>query len=292
MRMESPPALEPQAVRLDADGVQLAGERLAAADPLAPTLLFTHGLGQTGAAWRSSALKLAAAGWSTLAVDARGHGDSGRNPPGLAYSPELLVDDLRRWAATLARPPVLVGASMGGLTGMVAQALHRPFAALVLVDITPRWEPEGVARILAFMRAHGDGFDSVEQAIDAIAAFLPHRPRKQADALSSLLARDPDGRLRWHWDPRLLDDMNTDLERRQQALADAAARIDVPTLLLTGSASDVVSDATIDEFLALVPHAEHRRIADARHLVAGDDNDAFAAAVIGFLDTLTLRPAA
>jgi pimeloyl-ACP methyl ester carboxylesterase len=66
----------------------------------------------------------------------------------------------------------------------------------------------------------------------------------------------------------------------------------VPTLLLTGSASDVVSDATIDEFLALVPHAEHRRIADARHLVAGDDNDAFAAAVIGFLDTLTLRPAA
>jgi pimeloyl-ACP methyl ester carboxylesterase len=290
--MESPAALVPEAVRLDADGVVLAGELLPAADPQAPTLLLTHGLGQTGAAWRASAGKLAAAGWTTLALDARGHGDSGRNPPGLPYSPELLVEDLRRWAATLDRPPVLVGASMGGLTGMVAQALYRPFAALVLVDITPRWEPEGVARILAFMRAHGDGFDSVEQAIDAIAAYLPHRPRKSAQALSSLLARDGDGRLRWHWDPRLLDDMNADIERRQQALAQAAARIDVPTLLLTGSASDVVSDATIDEFLALVPHATHRRIADARHLIAGDDNDAFAAAVIGFLDTLTLRPAA
>lgn len=292
MRMEEAAALVPEAVRLDADGVVLAGERLAAADPRAPALLFTHGLGQTGAAWRASAGKLAAAGWTTLALDARGHGDSGRNPPGLPYSPELLVEDLRRWAATLDRPPVLVGASMGGLTGMVAQALYRPFAALVLVDITPRWEPEGVARILAFMRAHGDGFDSVEQAIDAIAAYLPHRPRKSAQALSSLLARDGDGRLRWHWDPRLLDDMNADIERRQQALAQAAARIDVPTLLLTGSASDVVSDATIDEFLALVPHATHRRIADARHLIAGDDNDAFAAAVIDFLDTLTLRPAA
>jgi|SRR5690606_21103424 pimeloyl-ACP methyl ester carboxylesterase len=268
-------------VRLEADGVVLAAERFG--DDTGPGLLFTHGLGQTAGAWRQVARRFAVAGWTALAADARGHGASGRNPPHLPYSPELLVEDLRRWAATFPSPPVLVGASMGGLTGMVAQALHGCFSALVLVDITPRWEPEGVARILRFMRAHSDGFGSIEQAIDAIASYMPHRPRKSAQALSSLLVRDEDGRWRWHWDPRLVDDMNRDVDVRQQQLVEAARRIDVPTLLVTGGASDVVSRDTIDEFLALVPHAEHHLVADARHLVAGDDNDAFAGAVARFL---------
>lgn len=279
--MELPRAQTQDIVRLDVDGVVLAAERFGGGT--GPGLLFTHGLGQTAGAWRQAARRFAASGWTALAADARGHGASGRNPADLAYSPELLVDDLRRWADTFTQPPVLVGASMGGLTGMVAQALHRSFSALVLVDITPRWEPQGVARILAFMRAHGDGFESIEAASDAIAAYMPHRPRKSAQALSALLARDDDGRWRWHWDPRLVDDMNRDVERRQRELADAASRIDVPTLLVTGGASDVVSRGTIDEFLALVPHAQHREVADARHLVAGDDNDAFAEAVIDFL---------
>lgn len=273
-------------VRLDVDGVVLAAERLG--DGNGPGLLFTHGLGQTAGAWRQVARRFAAAGWTTLATDARGHGASGRNPPDLRYSPDLLVEDLRRWAATFAHPPVLIGASMGGLTGMVAQALHRSFVALVLVDITPRWEPEGVARILAFMRAHGDGFESIDAASDAIAAYMPHRPRKSAQALSALLQRDDDGRWRWHWDSRLVDDMNRDVEAQQRKLADAARRIDVPTLLLTGSASDVVSRDTINEFLTLAPHAIHREVADARHLVAGDDNDAFADAVIDFLHGVDL----
>lgn len=279
--MELPQARSQDVVRLDADGVVLAAERFGGSD--GPGLLFTHGLGQTAGAWRQVARRFAASGWMALAADARGHGASGRNPLDLPYSPELLVDDLRRWAEAFKRPPVLIGASMGGLTGMVAQALHRSFSALVLVDITPRWEPQGVARILAFMRAHGDGFESIEAASDVIAAYMPHRPRKSAQALSALLAQDEDGRWRWHWDPRLVDDMNRDTERRQRELAEAASRIDVPTLLVTGGASDVVSRGTIDEFLALVPHAVHREVADARHLVAGDDNDAFADAVVDFL---------
>lgn len=290
MRMDADASLDSSALVLDADGVALAGERFGAPDR--PGLLFAHGLGQTRGAWRRSAERLAAHGWTAVVADARGHGDSGRNPPGLPYSPELLVDDLRRWAATFAARPVLIGASMGGLTGLVAQARHEVFAALVLVDITPRWEPDGVARILAFMRAHGDGFAGVDEAIDAIAAYLPHRPRKSAQALAGLLARDDDGRLRWHWDARLIDDMNADTERRQRELLVAARQIRVPVLLLTGGASDVVSRETIDEFLALVPHAQHREIADARHLIAGDDNDAFAAAVLDFIQPLKLRPAA
>lgn len=290
VRMETPRDPSHDLVRLDADGVALAAERVG--DGNGPGLLFTHGLGQTASAWRQVARRFAEAGWTALAAHARGHGASGRNPAALPYSPELLVDDLRRWADTFAQPPVLVGASMGGLTGMVTQALHRSFSALVLVDITPRWEPQGVARILQFMRAHGDGFASIEAAGDAIAAYMPHRPRKSAQALTGLLQRDADGRWRWHWDPRLVDDMNRDVERRQGELFAAARRIDVPTLLVTGGASDVVSRDTIDEFLGLVPHAVHREVADAWHLVAGDDNDAFAGAVIEFLGGIERLPPA
>lgn len=254
--------------------------------------MFAHGIGQTRAAWRRAAMNLAAAGWTTLAMDARGHGGSGRNPPNTPYASDQLVDDLRRWSQTLERKPVLIGASMGGLTGLVAQARYDCFAALVLVDVTPRWESGGVARILDFMRAHSDGFAGIDEAADAIADYLPHRPRKSAQALAGLLERDKDGRWRWHWDPRLIDDLSTEMDRRQQELAEAARRIRVPTLLLTGSASDVVSRNTIDHFLALAPHAQHREIAGARHLVAGDDNDTFASAVSEFLHPLALRSAA
>jgi pimeloyl-ACP methyl ester carboxylesterase len=280
----------PVPVALDAAGVRLAGTRVGSHHHRG--IVLTHGLGQTADAWRRSASRLASLGWNTLAADARGHGRSDRNPDHLTYSPHQLVEDLRLWAGTFASKPVLVGASMGGLTGMAAQAQHDCFAALVLVDVTPRWEPEGVERIIAFMRAHAEGFGSPDDAADAIAAYMPHRPRKSADALACLLQADDAGRLRWHWDPRIVDDMHADIERRQRDLVDAATAIKVPTLLLTGSRSDVVSRRTIDEFIALVPHAQHREIAGARHLVAGDDNDAFASAVIDFLEPLALRPAA
>ncbi|MCK9489679.1 MAG: alpha/beta hydrolase [Xanthomonadales bacterium] len=257
-----------------------------------PGLLCAHGLGQTRSAWRQTAQRLAGHGFPVLAADARGHGDSARNRDGQAYDPGQLADDLAAWAGTFKRPPVLVGASMGGLAGLIAQSRHACFCALVLVDITPRWEPEGVARILAFMRAHSDGFDSIGQAAEVIAAYMPHRPRKSAQALAGLLARDGDGRWRWHWDPRLIDDMNRDIEQRQAQLFQAARAIRVPTLLVTGGASDVVSPATINEFLQLVPHARHREIAHARHLIAGDDNDAFASAVLEFIHSPGLRTAA
>jgi pimeloyl-ACP methyl ester carboxylesterase len=174
---------------------------------------------------------------------------------------------------------------MGGLLGLIAQATDEVFRALVLVDITPRWESAGVERIIAFMRAHPDGFATVDAAADAIAHYLPHRrDRKSPERLRQLLVPLDNGRLRWHWDPRLLDRIANDSERQQQGLLEAARRIRVPTLLISGARSDVVSESTIAEFLACVPHARHVRIAQATHMVVGDSNDEFAAAVGNFIE--------
>jgi pimeloyl-ACP methyl ester carboxylesterase len=287
---EAPIRREPLLAR---DGVALAMEKRGAAH--APALVFAHGFGQTRHAWALSAAALACEGWQCITSDARGHGESGWRADG-EYEFAQFVDDLLDVARSAPAKPILIGASMGGLLGLIAQAEHDVFAALVLVDITPRWEPAGIERILAFMRAHPQGFASIDEAIAAIAHYLPHRAARYRDdqdasgRLRKMLVRTDNGRLRWHWDPRLLERIAADGANQQQHLLDAARRIRVPTLLISGEHSDIVSDATIAEFQHCVPHAQHVRVARATHMIVGDRNDAFTDAVRTFIQPL--RPTA
>jgi pimeloyl-ACP methyl ester carboxylesterase len=275
------------------DGIALATQHWAGVR--SPSLVFAHGFGQTRHAWNGAARTLAAQGFDATTFDARGHGESERVPRG-EYHMEQFVHDLLAVSAEATspdgRPPVLVGASMGGLLGLMAageaEQGRPPFSALILVDITPRWETAGVERILGFMRAHPDGFASYEEAASAIEAYLPHRRERKSEAqLKPLLRQDDQGRLRWHWDPALLDGLVQESERYQPRLFAAAARVEVPVLLLSGSRSDVVSSQTVDEFLRLVPHARHVALADATHMVAGDANDAFTREISQFMQSLT-----
>jgi pimeloyl-ACP methyl ester carboxylesterase len=270
-----------------ADGVRLA---IDVRQPEGrPTLLFAHGFGQTRHAWTATADALAGEGCRCVSFDSRGHGESERVPGG-DYHMEQFVADLVGLARAQPEPPVLVGASMGGLLGLVVAGEIEPtlFRALVLVDITPRWETAGVERILAFMQAHPDGFADYAEAAEQIAAYLPHRPgRKSEDQLRPLLREGADGRLRWHWDPALLGgDLVRESERYQPRLMSAAANVRAPLLLLSGGRSDVVSRDTVDEFLRLAPHAEHVELPRATHMVAGDANDAFTREIARFLRTL------
>jgi pimeloyl-ACP methyl ester carboxylesterase len=270
------------------DGLSLAVEARGPDHGL--PVVFAHGFGQSRHAWTRAAQSLADRGWRTVTFDARGHGDSDRVEDG-RYELAQFVDDLLAVALSLDAPPVLVGASMGGLLGLVAAGETRPdpFRALVLVDITPRWETAGVERMLGFMRAHPQGFASLDEAAEEVAAYLPQRRRrKERYELAQLLRRGADGRLRWHWDPAMLDTVACEGERHQQRLLNAARNIDVPTLLVSGGRSDIVSDATVKEFLDAVPHATHVQIPHAAHTLAGDDNAAFTAAIEPFLNTLDL----
>jgi len=70
--------MEPRSEQLNllaGDGVPLSAQAFGRAG--SPTLLFTHGFGQTGAAWDAAARHLAAAGYRGVALDGRGHGNSG-----------------------------------------------------------------------------------------------------------------------------------------------------------------------------------------------------------------------
>ena len=250
-------------------------------------VLLAHGFGQTQGAWQATATALSAHGHACLSYDARGHGQSDWNPGGQPYHPDQFVDDLIGLSGQFERPPVLVAASMGGLFGLMAESRWPGlFAAMVLVDITPRWEAAGVERILAFMRAHSDGFASLAEAAEVVAGYQPQRARRSEASLRGLLRQHADGRLHWHWDRRLLAELGQDAHQHQDRLAQAARDVACPVLLLSGGRSDMVSDATINEFLHLVPQAQHQVLPQATHMLAGDDNHAFTTTVLQYLDAL------
>ncbi len=276
---------EARTLRLEgAGGVTLAAD--AWGSPSAPPVLLLHGGGQTRHSWGSTARALAADGWYALALDLRGHGDSAWAPDG-DYSFDAFVADLRVVLAGLARPPVLVGASLGGITSLLAEGeSERPVAAaLVLVDVVPSLDREGVQRILEFMHAGKGGFASLDEAADSIAEYLPHRPRpSDLSGLRKNLRLHGDGRYRWHWDPRFLTgDRRPAATRNPDRLRAAARAVGVPTLLVRGRKSELVTAEGVREFLALVPHARFVDVAEAGHMVAGDRNDVFTEAVREFL---------
>lgn len=290
MRMVMKKAISnPVAVRFEtADGVHLATDVRGAEG--SPTLLFAHGFGQTRQAWAPAAAALAERGCRCVCVDARGHGQSDRSPGG-QYHMQQFFDDLSSLALAQPEPPILVGASMGGLLGLALAGEQRPapFSALVLVDITPRWEGAGVERILGFMGAHPDGFADFDEAATAVAEYLPHRSgRKSRARLEPLLRRREDGRLHWHWDPAMLTPIAEEGDRYQARLLVAAGKVDVPVLLLSGERSDVVSADTIGEFMRLVPQAQHVEVAGATHMVAGDANEAFTHEIERFVQSVSV----
>lgn len=227
---------------------------------------------------------LGAAGYYAVAFDARGHGDSDWAPDGL-YSQDVMVEDLKCVVAQLGhRRPVLVGASMGGGTSLVAVGEdHVDATALVMVDIGPRIEPEGIDRIQAFMGLKPEGFGSLQEVADAIASYQPHRSRPRTlDGLAKNVRLGADGKYHWHWDPRYRS-ARRDLEKRRDRLVACSQRLTLPTLLVRGGLSDVLSEEGAQEFLHLCPHAEYVNVTGAGHMVAGDRNDNFGNAVVAFL---------
>ena len=274
--------MNPETIRISfAEGLSLAAD--IAGPRGAPTVVLGHGGGQTRHSWDKCEQQLARAGYFAINYDLRGHGDSDWSPDG-DYAIETRARDLIAVAQHGSRPVALVGASLGGITALVAASLGLEPAALVLVDIVPQMSPVGVAKIRNFMMANSDGFASHAEAADAISAYYPDRPRpKDLSGLSKNLRLRADGRYHWHWDQRMMTDERGN-PAHLLAMMDAGDWTDrVPTLLVRGMKSDIVDDAGVADLRRRIPALEIADIRGAGHMVAGDKNDEFNAAVIEFL---------
>jgi pimeloyl-ACP methyl ester carboxylesterase len=256
----------------------------ATSDPGRPSILMLHGGGQNRFSWKNTGQILADEGFHVVALDSRGHGDSDRSP-NATYTVDALCADTLQVLDQIGRPAMLIGASMGGMTGILVADAAGPekVTKLVLVDVVPRYEKDGSARIRDFMFSHVHGFGSLEEAADAVAAYLPHRTKPRSPEGLKKNLRRRDGRWYWHWDPKFLTAPSDDAFVREEKLEQAAIDLTIPILLIRGKLSDVVSPEGVKDFLTKVPNAEFVELSDAGHTAAGDDNDAFSDAVVQFV---------
>lgn len=268
------------------DGNRLTADTAGPADGI-PVVL-AHGTGQSRHSWGATVAALGARGLRAIAYDLRGHGESDRTEH---YSVPRHVEDVRAVLAAVGEPAILVGASLGGIAMLDVLGGAGPPAAraLVMIDIGHRFAADGPEKISRFMAGTVDGFDSLDAAAAAISEYLPHRkPRRPGGGLLKTLEQHDDGRFYWRWDPAMMSAERPpmDMEAFERKILGDLRNVTVPTLVIRGENSEILTRDTAEEMRDALPHGQLVEVAGAHHMVAGDDNNAFMAALLAFIDSL------
>jgi pimeloyl-ACP methyl ester carboxylesterase len=222
--------------------------------------------------------------YRVLALDQSGHGQTQWAAPS-AYDTSEMVADMDAFAAALGLSQfALLGLSMGGLVS-IGYAGKRPaaLAKLVIVDIAPEIDVAGLTRIQAGV-VRSDVFDSREQACARAREDNPIPPPEHLRyRVEYSLMRRADGRYTYRYDRALRDPKNP----RQGIPAEEGWRlvsnINVPTLLVRGELSDILSPAVAKRMAAAIPNCRLVEVPGSGHPVPLDKPEAFLAAVRTFL---------
>lgn len=249
----------------------------------APALVLLHGYTGHARSWDAFAAAMTDR-YRLLALDQRGHGESGWAGPG-GYGIDVMTDDLRAFVAALGlRGFSLLGLSMGGMVA-IEYAGHRPpeMAALVIVDIGPELVTSGAERIRDGQQV-SDVFASPGEAFAAARAANPRPPEAHhRHRVDCNLMLTEDGRWTWRYD-RALRSVRELRTRDPEAGWRSCANIAAPTLLIRGQLSDILAPEVAERMVQTIPDARLITIANSGHSVPLDAPDAFLAAARGFLE--------
>ena len=263
------------------DGLTLAGE--AYGDPAAPPVLFFHGGGQSRSAWRGSAKRVAQAGYYGVAIDLRGHGDSGWAADG-DYLLDAYARDVEALLAQFDRPVTLVGASRGGQAVLVGGSRHHQRVRLImLADVAPLMRDDGVVGIRQFFAESANGFATLDHAADTLARNLGQPRLGEPTRLSRSMRQDEAGRWHWRWDPATGRAEFLHPPSEGKAVLAAAARVTCPVVLVRAELSHLLTDAGVAAFRRLAPQLQVVTAMGVGHMFTADRNDAFAAELLGWL---------
>lgn len=258
-------------------------------DPQARPVLCAHGAFDHGRMWDELAPQVAALGYRVVAVDGRGHGNSGRLPHGMTFRAGVL--DLGMLMLELGPPVGLIGHSMGGGQVLGAAATWPEDVAWVInidglgpPDDFPL-EPLGevaansVAHAEKTMRRGSRPFASLSDMAGqrgAINTRLPAEWLEHLVAHGSVEKRTGPGdetgegqgtvSYYWKWDPLFNVGMPTGFSP-ETATADLP-HLEAPTLVLTGGEHDMWSEMSASEVAArvsLVNDVEHHVVAGGGH---------------------------
>ncbi|WP_253385883.1 alpha/beta fold hydrolase [Microbacterium foliorum] len=228
----------------------------------APEVTLLHGAGLNAHTWDTTVLSLQR---PVLVLDLAGHGDSSWRDD-LDYTPRTLaVDVAAALDAWTDRPQLVVGQSLGGLTG-AALASARPdlISALIVVDITPGIDTSAGPAALREFYAGPTDFASRDELVDRAIAFGfgGSRPDTERGVLLNTRVRD-DGRVEWkhhfaHLAAQALEAHAPGDESAPSLLSDAGwedlARTTAPITLVRAT-DGFVSASDADDFARRLPHA-------------------------------------
>jgi pimeloyl-ACP methyl ester carboxylesterase len=286
-------ASAPRSLRVPGDGgLPLHG--LAWSDEGVPLVLL-HGFGNDAHIWEDFA-PLVAPYYRTLALDLRGHGDSGRDEA-RHYDYDFHVRDLERAFDALGIDRlVLVGHSLGGRIATLFAGSHpERLAGLVLVDSGPELDARGTTRIRLDMGRAGGAAPIASEAEYArllSIAYPAARPEAIARMARHGLRPLPGGGFERKTDPafhtaasKLTPAEASERERAMTAaLWDALGRVACPALVVRGAASDVLSADVADRMAdEVLPSGRLAVVPRASHSVMTDNPEGFAAAVLAFV---------
>ncbi len=258
-----------------------------------PPVVLLHGGGLTAHTWDMAALLLRDR-YRLLALDQRGHGDSGWTPEAQLGEDNaaLMLQDTRAFIDALGYDRlVLCGMSMGGMNAIRYAARHpERLTALIIVDVAPTVLQAGVLELEQFRR-DTETLRRFEDFLERAVRFNPQRhPAHLRYSLLHSLKPVPDG---WTWkqdhrprpgaSERTAEQRQAERDRQAEALWADVRAIRTPTLLLRGAESKILSEEVARAMVQTMPQAEPVVIPGAGHSVQGDNPRAFAEAVDRFV---------
>jgi pimeloyl-ACP methyl ester carboxylesterase len=245
--------------------------------------LLIHGLGDNINVW-SRALPAFACYFRTLAVDLRGHGDSGWDPRN-RYHRETYVSDVIFVIRTIKLDRIiLVGHSLGSdIASRIASRLRSLIVALVIVDFGPELNPVATGVLRSHLRSASQVYNSVEQ----YEAWLgPQRPLVATDLLGYLartsLRQTPDGTFRLKSDPEVVEEFENNTDNTKQLWALLSA-IRCPVLVMRGAASAVLTRQSAERMIGVLAHGRLHVVPAAGHAVMADNPEGFLDGILPYL---------
>lgn len=251
--------------------------------PDAPVLVLLHGYTGHARSWDSFAQALTDR-YRVLALDQRGHGESQWAPP-KAYGNDDMAADLKAFVSALRLQRFsLLGLSMGGIVSY-RYASDRPaeLERLVIVDIGPELVASGLKRIMTGAQAN-DVFESRDAAFEVSRASNPRAPEVHLrHRVWHALMRTESGQWTYRYDRALRDPGNPRPRITPEEGWRMISRVNVPTLIVRGGDSDILSVETAQRMARDIPNARVVEVRDAGHSVPLDQPDGFLESVRGFL---------
>ena len=242
-------------------------------DPLdtrAP-LLCLGGLTRNSKDFESLAERYSSDGRRVICPDYRGRGQSHYDPNWSNYDPRTYIRDIRDVLAALnVHRVVVMGTSLGGILGMgMAAAMPTALAAVIMNDVGPVVETDGLDFIIDYIKVDRP-HDDWDAAVVTIQNMLPNLTFQDEGIwlkmAENTFRRCDDGKLRFDWDVNIAKPLLASDYEIPNMWPLFRALKDIPTLVLRGAESDILSPACFAEMQVVKPDLIAVEIPRAGHV--------------------------